>query len=422
MLLDRTTPPSSKQIDSVDFIQPTKYTLDNHIPVFVINAGDQELVRIEFIFKNVNWDVRNPLLASTVNAMLSEGTATLSAAEIASKIDFCGAFFQTEFTADYSQVSLYSLNKQLNFTVPIVKDVLRNSIFPDKELNIFKKNQKERLKINEEKNDFLARRKFNQVLFGDTLYGYQTNEEDLDLLNREDLLKFFHQAYQPQNCTIIVAGNVKNSLIELLNNLFGDWKDEHHVTLNNFKFIENKEKEHYISKPNSLQAAIKIGIPSINRKHPEFPEVQVLNTILGGYFGSRLMNNIREDKGYTYGIGSGIVSQQQIGYFIISTEVGVDVKDATLHEIEYEIEQLKTQLVGFEELSLVKNYLMGSLLGSLENAFSHADKFKNVYLYNLDLNYYQNYIEIVKNISSERIKYLANKYLNYDDFYKIVVG
>src|SRR6185312_12597437 len=178
------------------------------------------------------------------------------------------------------------------------------------------------------------------------------------------------------------------------------------------------EKFYFIERSEALQSAIRIGTPFINRQHPDFPAVQVLNTVLGGYFGSRLMNNIREDKGYTYGIGAGVSSYRQGGAMFIATEVGAEVCKAAVSEIEKEINLLKTELIPDEELSLVRNYMMGSLLGSLENVFSHADKFKNLHFSGLGYDYYDRYVDAVKTVSAERLKELANQYLDFDGFYK----
>ncbi|RYF98721.1 MAG: insulinase family protein, partial [Chitinophagaceae bacterium] len=172
----------------------------------------------------------------------------------------------------------------------------------------------------------------------------------------------------------------------------------------------------------AVQSAIRMGNLSISRKHQDFPSLQILNTVLGGYFGSRLMANIREDKGYTYGIGSAIASLKDAGYFFIATEVGTAVCASALQEIEKEITLLKTDLVADEELDLVRNFMLGSLLGSLENAFSHADKFKNIYFSGLDYSYYTNYIATVKGITAQEIKNIANTYLNWDAMTRVIVG
>ncbi|MDP9047633.1 MAG: insulinase family protein, partial [Bacteroidota bacterium] len=179
---------------------------------------------------------------------------------------------------------------------------------------------------------------------------------------------------------------------------------------------------YFNEKPDALQSAIRMGRRVINRTHPDFPALQVLNTVLGGYFGSRLMANIREDKGYTYGIGSGMTSLKQTGSIFIATEVGADVCKAAITEIEKEVNLLRTELIPEAELSLVRNFMLGSLLGSLENVFSHADKFKNLYFAGLDYDYYDRYIEVVKTVSAEELKKLAERYLDINRFYKVIVG
>lgn len=421
-MLDRLKAPEFKQVDTIDFIKAEKRFLKNNIPVFTINGGDQNLVRIEFIFDNVNWDAKKPLLTACTVTMLNEGTTNLTAAEIASNIDYYGSFFQTEYGLDRCNVVLYSLNKHLTHTLPIIKDVLTNSVFPEKELQTYINNQKQRLKVSLEKNDFLARRAFNKLLFDNTLYGYTVEESDFDDLKREDLLEYYSQSYHPQNCSIVLSGNINDDNFNTIDELFGTWQSEIAFKKNKFDFNEVKGEFKLIEKEQALQSAIRIGMPSINRTHPDFVGLQVLNTVLGGYFGSRLMANIREDKGYTYGIGSANVSLEQAGYFFITSEVGADVCTDTLKEIEKEINILKTELITDKELNLVKNYLMGSLLGSLENAFSHAEKFKNIYFYHLGYDYYDDYIKTVKSIKSQQLLELANKYWDYQQFLKIVVG
>ncbi len=421
-MLNRALQPEFKQVEDINFVKAAKHELANKIPVFEINAGEQDLVRIEFIFQNRGWDVKKPLLPGVTNSMLTEGTHSLSSAQIASKIDYYGAFFQTEYSHDQSSLTLYSLNKYLSETLPIIKEMLTGSTFPEKELETFLRNQKQKLKVGLEKNSVLARRAFTEALFGDSLYGYATKLSDYEEVERADLLTYYKQVYHPSNCTVVMSGKIENDTLALIDELFGAWENTEAVPAFDMSCQGAAEKLHYTEKADALQSAIRIGIPLVNRTHPDFIGLQVLNTALGGYFGSRLMANIREDKGYTYGIGSGIASLQQAGYFFISTEVGVDVTPATLTEIEKEVKLLKSDLIGDDELALIKNYMMGSLLGSLENAFSHADKFKNIYFFGLDYAYYDRYIKTLKAIEPKELKDLANKYWDYDMFYKVVVG
>ena len=415
--------PAFGQVENIELIKAKPIVLDNGLKVFSVNGGDQDLVRIEFIFENIAYNTSKPLQSYAANFMLNDGTSELSASEIADKIDYYGAFLQTDFSNDQSTVTLYSLNKHLAATLPVVKAVISDSIFPQVELDTFIRNQKQKLSVNLEKNDFLSRKIFNSVLFSNTLYGYDTRAEDYDRLTRIQLQEYFSKAYQPENCTVVIAGKVTDEALSLIDSLFGNnWQGGRSVTSNTFNFYPGSGKEHYIEKADALQSAIRLGKIAINRSHSDFPGMQVLNTILGGYFGSRLMANIREDKGYTYGIGSALVSMKNAGYFFIASEVGTDVCTSALKEIQKEIEILKTETVSEQELGLVRNYMLGSMLGGLENAMSHADKFKNIYFSGLGYEYYQNYIQIVRTISAQELKSLANKYLDWDGMEKVVVG
>ncbi len=422
-MLNRSIAPDFRQVNHINFIAPIAQELANGIKVFTVNAGEQELVRIEFVFDNVNWDEKKQLQAVAVNSLINNGTKKLTAKEIAEQVDYYGAFLQTEYGADQITVTLYSLNKHLGAVLPIVWSILNESIFPQQELDIFIQNQKQKLKVNLQKNDFLARKTFANAIFGNTAYGSDISLSDYDEIKRIDLLTYFNAAFKPSNCTIIAAGKFGNKEFDLLNQFFGmAWENNAPAILNHFDFEPIPGKEIYIEKADAVQSALRLGNLTINRKHEDFPALQILNCVLGGYFGSRLMNNIREDKGYTYGVGSAIASLKDAGYFFIATEVGTEVSNNALQEIEKEIQLLKSTLISEEELGLVRNYMLGSLLGSLENAFSHADKFKNIYFAGLSYDYYSKYINTVKNINPEEIKKIANTYLNWDAMTKVVVG
>jgi len=230
--------------------------------------------------------------------------------------------------------------------------------------------------------------------------------------------------YQPSNCTMIVAGKIEPETLNLISNTFdAGWQNT--VTKADTSqpaVIAASEHFYYNEKPEALQSAIRMGVPAINRTHPDFPALQVLNTVLGGYFGSRLMANIREEKGYTYGIGSGMSSLKHGAALFIATEVGADVCKLAVNEIEKELNSLQNELIPEAELSLVRNFLMGSLLGSLENVFSHADKFKNLHFAGLDYDYYDRYVNTIKTVTADRLQELAKQYLNFDQFYKVIVG
>ena len=226
-MLNRTLAPESQQIDEINFIEPLKQKLDNGIPVFTINAGKQELVRIEFIFENVNWDPSRPLEAVSVSHLVNNGTAKLTAKEIADQVDYYGAFLQTEYGADQTAIKLYTLTKHLASILPILRSILNESIFPEKELAIFVQNQKQSLQVSLQKNDYLARKTFANALFGNSTYGSNIDAADYDRLKRDDLLAYFKSAYKAENCTIIVAGKFEEAEFNILNSVMGNKWDNH---------------------------------------------------------------------------------------------------------------------------------------------------------------------------------------------------
>lgn len=423
-IIDRSLQPSTTDIDKIDIPQAKKFLLDNGIPVFTLSAGLQDLVKVEFLFLNKDFEINDPLLNSATNRMLSDGTTKYTAQQLADHIDYYGSFFETDENSDFSSIMLYSLNKHLEATLPFVSDILHDPIFPASELETYIRNNKQRLIVENEKVSSLARRKFNEVIFGEKHpYGYFVQTSDYDKLNREHLNEHFKKKYSPSNCVIIVSGLVKDDSVKLLNKFFGQTKITTKI-LNSSQqvFTPSTLKKHLIEKKGAVQSALRIGKPFFNRTHPDYPGMAVLNTILGGYFGSRLMSNIREDKGYTYGIGSAVASMKQDGYFFISTEVGADVTNSAIEEIYKEIELLKDEHVDNEELEMARNYMLGTFLKGMDGAFQLAERFKSIYLYDLDYSYYDRYLQKIKTIQADELLDLARKYFDLSGFYEIVVG
>lgn len=423
MTLDRNITPEFKTVDSIHLIQPESKTLSNGTPVHFINSGDQEVVRIDFIFNAGTRFQDRPLVASFVNDTLDEGTKTRNAESLAEELDFYGAFIESETNTDSASFTLFSLNKHLASTLGIVEDVLVNAAFPQHEFDIFRSNRKQQFIVDTDKVSSLARRRFNTLVFGEKhAYGISAKLEDFDSLDRNALEKFHREFYALKNCTIVVSGRIAAETFALLDTTFGKYKDGKPAS-NTLKAISPvKERIQTIEKAGAIQSAIRMGRSLFNKTHPDYMKMLVLNTAFGGYFGSRLMANIREDKGYTYGIGSGMVSMQDGGYFVISTEVGVDVTNAALKEIYHEIDRIQTDLIPEEELELVRNYMTGVFLRSTDGAFAMADRFKSLMSYGLKYDYYQKYLETIKTVSAAELRDLAQKYLKKEELIELVAG
>lgn len=426
-MLNRSEAPAFRELEEINIPEPMTVILDNNIMLYVINQGTQDLVKIEFIFSAGKWYEPANGIASAVNSLIQEGTKKHSAKEIAEKIDFYGTFVEAEANGDTASLTLYSLTKHLEHILPVIKELLGEAVFPEKELYIYVQNQQQKLIINNEKVDYLARKHFNEMIFGFSHpYGRYMEPEAYKSLRSEDLQNFYAENYSTDDCKIIASGKVDDHVTKLINHYFGfrDWNKDKAPQINNpnYTALSAVEKQKVIHKEGAMQSAIRIGKKAFTRKHADYIPMQVVNTILGGYFGSRLMTNIREDKGYTYGIGSGLGSHLKEGYFLIATEVGMDVCDKAIAEIYHEIERLKNEPVGAEELQVVKNYMLGSFLRGIDGPFEQSEKFKTVLLQGLDNSYYQQYVHTIRKITSTDIQELANKFFQRDSLYELVAG
>lgn len=424
-MINRATAPEFKTIDKIDIIRANETFLDNGIPVYKINAGSQELSKVELIFNAGMYYQHRTLLASTANTLLEGGTSKYNALQISENIDFFGSFLELGVGQDFATVTLYSLNKYLNESMVFIEEILKNSVYPQSEIDIHLANKKQKHLINSQKVNHLARRKFSELLFGATHpYGIDVKNEDFDTLKQKDIIEFYKNYYNSKNCFIVVSGKLPDNILNILNGHFGkaEWGNVKGSVKPQIKLATSNEKKVLVEKNDAIQSAIRVGRVLFNKTHPDYFKFQVLNTILGGYFGSRLMANIREDKGYTYGIGSGLNSFVNAGYFSISTEVGADVTTKALDEIYKEIKLLREDLVNEQELETVKNYILGQFLRSVDGPFALAEKFKAIKEFGLDYSYYDNYFKSVQTVTAVELRELANKYLQQEDLIECVAG
>lgn len=426
-MINRNIPPKFQTIKTIELKSPVEKKFSNDIPVFVFSSNKVDLIRVEFAFTNLYDDREFSLLNNALNSLLKEGSKKYSSSEIAEKIDYFGAYLVPEFNVDRMSLSLFCMRKHLRDILPLVKELLTEAIFPEEELAVFVRNTQQQILVSLEKNDILSQREFNKQIFGENRYGSQYVPEDLLKIERPDLLALYEAQVHEKNCTVFVSGNVLDEDLKLINDLFAnDWfkRETRESTFQDadVHFPEFKPKEVRLHKKDSIQASIRLGKRCVQRSHPDFPAIQFTNMVLGGYFGSRLMKNIREDKGYSYGIGSGLRSLRHLGIFGISTQVGTEYVEATVQEIHKELDILCTDLLSPSELELVRNYMMGAFVRSLSSIFSHADKYKAVYYSSLDMDYYQRYIQEIQSISSSKVREIAQKYFQKESLSTIIVS
>lgn len=423
-MLNRTIQPTVNPIEHIDMVKAEKRLLSNGIPVHYVNAGTQDVVKIDFVFEAGTWFQPANLVASLCNSMLEEGSANFTAAEIAEKFDFYGAYIQLTVDQNQGFVNVVSLGKYLPAILEVLEDMIKRSVFPEHEFEVLIAKNKQKWLLENEKVRTLCQKKFTQVMFGDAHpYAINNKLEDFDRVTPHDLLQFYRSFYHSGNCHIIASGMIDEPVLKMLDDRFGgpDWQ-QNRVIVPEYEICPSPEKIHRVEKANGIQSAIRVGKFWVPKAHPDFHALSILVTILGGYFGSRLMANIREEKGYTYGIGSFVLTFKKASYLVISTEVGNEYVEPTLVEIAAEMKRLQTELISENELETVKSYLLGEFLRDFDGPFALAGSFKSINDFGLDYTFYDDYLHVLRNITAEELMHLAQKYLNPEDFYTVVAG
>ncbi len=418
---NRTIAPSITNKFHFQFLFPEKINLPNGIPLYFVEGGKQDVFKLDVLYKAGNVYHPNPLVATFTNSLVGDGTSKMSSKEINEAFDFEGAYFEKGLTKDLSILSLSGMSETVGKILPLFYDVLVNSVFPEEEYKIALKNRKAKFQNNQKKVEYVCRNAFSELLFGNHPYGQKLQLSNFEELSYDEIVQFYQNYFLKGEVVIVFAGKInaenKKILIETLSQLPAQQK----VASVNGDFIYSPKKEK-IEIAKTVQSAIRFGKPTITYQNEDFAKLIVTNAIFGGYFGSRLMKNIREEKGYTYGIGSNIAPLLSTGIISISTEAGKEVTDATIREIRYEIDRMQNALVPEEELEMAKNYLLGSFLRSIDGPFSQASRIKNVILYQLDDNYYERYLAAIENTTPEEVLKMAQQYLSKDSFTELVVG
>ncbi len=421
-MIDRTQAPAAGEIEKVDLQEAVPVQLSNGIPLYYISSGKLPVVRLEVIFQSGAWYERKNGQSFFAAKMIAEGAAGHSAHEIASQFEYYGSFLEVKPGLDRVSAVVYTLSKHLRSVSQLLRDIINAPEYPEKELEIQKRIKKQSVKINREKPNMLASQKIKEALFGsEHPYGLSLSEEAIEAITADDL----HDYRRTRLCaqpTIIMSGGVTETDIEVVKTTFDQLKFNANVNGNTSSPKAVSQREIFVERPKAMQSSIRLGSFIMRKADPSYSELMVLNEIFGGYFGSRLMKNIREQKGYTYGIYSSMVNLSQASMMIIGTDVNREVTEDTLAQISYEMQRLREESIPQAELEIAKNYMLGNFQASINSPFSLADKFKAVYFHELGYNFYDNFVDTVKSVSAERLKELANEYLTEDKFSKVVVG
>lgn len=410
-MLDRSITPDFIVPDKFDIPVANTEVFKNGIKCHYISAGDQPIVKLELHYKGGKLYDNTSFNSFFMAKLLTQGTKKRTAEGIAEFIAFHGAYLEITSGNEKVIITLFTISKHLKSLCLFLEEIIEESIFDQEDLDRIKSIEIQNLLVSESKNSFIASEKFREQLFPNHYYNSPITKSIIESIEKNDL-KNFHQSYiQNSEMEIFVSGLVTPIELSVIRESFGTSSYKKVIEKDAVSIEESVSGHIQIDKEDSVQSSVRFGFQTIGKTHVDYYKLSVCNEILGGYFGSRLMSNIREDKGYTYGIGSYLVQMKYASFFQISTDVKVEVADKTVEEIQKEINLLCTQEVSSVELTKVRNYLFGSFASSLNTSFDLMDKYKTIDSLGLGYEFYDNYFDALRNVTPQDILETSNKYL-----------
>ncbi|MFI5211632.1 MAG: M16 family metallopeptidase, partial [Ignavibacteria bacterium] len=429
-LLDRSKPPVPGPPKDVQFPDYFDTTLPGGINVLVIENNKIPAVSVRLVFKNAGsyYDNGKYGLASLTAELLTKGTKNRSATQIAEEIDFIGGNLNSGSDWDGSYVSLSLLKKHLNIGIDVLADVVLNPVFSEDEISRVKEQRLSSILQGKDDAGNLTDKMFNKVLFGNHPYAFpaEGTEESINSMTRADYEDFYKNHYLPQSLILAFVGNItKEEAIKIVNDRFSNWSGTPQENSDVKVYLIDDRKPNsvdIVNKPGAVQSNLRVGHIGISRNNPDFIAVTVMNTILGGYFGSRINYNLREKHGYTYGARSGFNTKIYPGDFSVDADVRNEVTDTSVSLIIEELNRIIKEEVTDEEFQTVKNYLTGVFPLQLETANAVASRVINLKLYNLPRDYYNSYISSINSLTKQDILNAAKKYIHPDKLFIVVSG
>lgn len=410
---DRIKGPHIQNTFSLQFPDPELRTGKNGIQSYIFASQSAETVRIEAVFDGSAFSSPK-LYASYIFELLTRGTSKRDAYTLNNLFDYYGTFISTDVQKDYASVVLFTLKKFLPRVLPLFREILLESELPADELALLQTSNINKLRINEQKTDYIANRSFQALLFGEEHpYGRMALEADHKALNRDELYGFYRNSLLRSGVSFFISGDVGEPEYKLLDELFAD-SELQSLKLPDAQAYtappDGKGQCRFEQVPASVQHSIRIGRVAPLKGPLEMARTSVANILLGGYFGSRLMTNLREKNGFTYGVQSGWQTFRFTHIWRVQTEVGKDVAKQATEEIFNEIRILQQELAPADELQRVKSYLGGNLVRRFENVHSLATIQKPLILKGEQPDFYRNFSAEIYNVSAGQVQEVAQNY------------
>lgn len=423
MTVDRSCPPPVSGFTGLHLEFPRCVSLRNGIPVWVIDNGEDDINRLTYYFDGGMLHEDRPYQAALTMATLAEGNAHRDAAAIAESFDYYGSLKQANSGDAHSVVSLSSLNDNFAGALEVMQQCVATATFPDHEFGIIRQQQVSNCEIALERVKYLAMKEMKRLYYGDGHpLSMRATPGDIAALTPDDALRFHRRHFVPARCRLVLAGRITDRELATVDDLVGSWQPAgappEPVT---WHVDPSPQMLSIVDKPGAVQSAIVITVPTVGRRHPHYFKLRLLVMALGGYFGSRLVSNVREDKGYTYGIVANLLGSAFDAYVGIATECDTKYTRAVIDEIKKELRRLRDETMGDDELYTVKQHMLSSLAKQLDTPFSIAGYVGSTIMHGVYPEYYNEQVAAIAAATPRDLQEMAQRYLP-DDKLRIVIA
>ncbi len=425
--VDRTKPPKSGSPGRVSFPKYFEKKYVNGFKIFVVENHQLPIVTVGFVSRGgAAFDGRLPGLGSITCELLTKGTKRRSATRIAEEIDFVGGALSHTASWDASQLFVSVLKTHLAVGFDVLQDVILTPTFPPQEIKRVKAQRVASIQQLKADPGYLADTRFAAVVFGEHPYGQTVagTEESIAAMRRGDFVLFHKDFFTPDNSFMVFAGDITPKEAErYVSKSFSKWKGKHKpVEIARPDQVSLDGKVHVANKPGAVQSALRVGHLGVARSNPDYLKLFVMNTLLGGYFSSRMNMNLREVHGYTYGSRTSFDARILPGTFEVSADVRNEVTAETIDQILNELRRIRDTNPSKDEMTMVKNYLTGLFPIQLETPQQVAGRVVAIELYGLPKNYYREYREKIRKVTAKDIRSVARKYIQPENIAIVLSG
>jgi predicted Zn-dependent peptidase len=414
-MLDRLVQPGSERVVFDVAALPEYSVLSNGVGMYAINISSTELVRVDFMFKGGQWLQTKALQAGLTYKMLKDGTKLYPHDVIAERLDFYGASVEAGVNLSYGRIGVTCLKKHLQNVLPIVLDMIEHPVFSEDRLSIALQQAKVSYDVSMQTVGEQCKRLFYKSLFEkDHPMSQFPKSSDYSNLFVHDLDDYVSLNNCTDNCVVFLTCDLDSAILHYVQSSIEKWSCGVRSAyrgfgeLNDLALVERRF-EHKMDTP-VVQACLRMGCRTLQRNHSDYVSLMVLTTILGGYFGSRLMSNIRESKGYTYDISASLFQTPQCVLLSVKTETSSQYVDDVVREVYKEMDRLRCELVSKDELGLVKNYLLGYMCRGYENNFLLSSRLMNLCSNGLTLKDIVSESEKIRQVTPIVLRDVAERY------------